>query len=283
MVKERTSEMYNRITLLGNAQDAGRPQFGCTGNCCEDARKDRSLARMPVSLGLHGNDFGIVETTRCIGDQLAMVGNPDISDIWLTHAHLGHIEGLGQFGRESINLKNVSLHCSESVLNYVKNHLIWQKLFDRGNFSSASFASDAVIPIEVPHRARDFDTHALFFRGISNNLLFLPDHDTWGATLSSLEHDSPRAWFQSLDADIVLLDGTFWDDHELKNRVQTNVPHPPVSQSLELLGNREDGDPRIIFIHLNHTNPLHYPDSEQYQQVNEMGWEVGTEGMEFVL
>jgi len=105
----------------------------------------------------------------------------------------------------------------------------------------------------------------------------------WGATLSSLEHDNPRAWFQSLDADIVLLDGTFWDDHELKNRVQTNVPHPPVSQSLELLGNREDGDPRIVFIHLNHTNPLHYPDSEQYQQVNEMGWEVGTEGMEFVL
>ncbi len=283
MVKERTSEMYNRITLLGNAQDAGRPQFGCTDNCCEDARKDRSLARMPVSLGLHGKDFGIVETTRCIGDQLAMVGNPDISDIWLTHAHLGHIEGLGQFGRESINLKNVSLHCSEPVLNYGKNHLIWQKLFDRGNFSSASFASDAVIPIEVPHRARDFDTHALFFRGISNNLLFLPDHDTWGATLSFLEHDNPRAWFQSLDADIVLLDGTFWDDHELKNRVQTNVPHPPVSKSLELLGNRQDGDPRIVFIHLNHTNPLHYPDSEQYQQVNEMGWEVGTEGMEFVL
>jgi hypothetical protein len=35
-------------------------------------------------------------------------------------------------------------------------------VFDRGNFSSASFASDTVIPIEVPHRARDFDTHALF-------------------------------------------------------------------------------------------------------------------------
>ena len=78
MVKERASKMYNKITLLGNAQDAGRPQFGCTDNCCDDARKDRSLARMPVSLGLHGNDFGIVETTRCIGDQLAMVGNPDI-------------------------------------------------------------------------------------------------------------------------------------------------------------------------------------------------------------
>ena len=283
MVKERASKMYNKITLLGNAQDAGRPQFGCTDNCCEDARKDRSLARMPVSLGLHGNDFGIVETTRCIGDQLAMVGNPDISDIWLTHAHLGHIEGLGQFGRESINLKNVRLHCSDSVLNYVKNHPTWQKLFDRGNFSSAGFASDAVIPIAVPHRASDFDTHALFFRGVSNNLLFLPDHDTWGATLSSLGHDNPKAWFQSLDADIVLLDGTFWDENELKNRVQTNVPHPPVSQSLELLGNREDGDPRIIFIHLNHTNPLHYSDSDQYQQVNEMGWEVGTEGMEFVL
>ncbi|MEC8997553.1 MAG: hypothetical protein VYE80_03700, partial [Candidatus Thermoplasmatota archaeon] len=68
-----------------------------------------------------------------------------------------------------------------------------------------------------------------------------------------------------------------------KNRVQTNVPHPPVSQSLEILGNRQGDDPRIVFIHLNHTNPLHYPDSEQNQQVQGMGWEVGVEGMEFEL
>ena len=59
------------------------------------------------------------------------------------------------------------------------------------------------------------------------------------------------------------------------------MPHPLVSETLDLIGRREDGDPRIIFIHLNHTNPLHYRDSEEYLQVEQMGWEVGEEGMEF--
>lgn len=275
--------MYNRITLLGNAQDAGRPQFGCTNSCCEDSRNDASLVRKPVALGLHGDSFGMVEATRCIGDQLAMIGNPTIKDLWLTHAHLGHVEGLGQFGRESINLKNVKLHCSNSVLDFVKDHPIWEKLFGRGNLSVGKYSSENIVPIKVPHRAEDFDTHALLFKGANNNILFLPDHDTWDETLSLVGHDNPRDWFKSMGADIVLLDGTFWSDDELQSRIQTDVPHPPVSETLDLLGKRQDEDPRVIFIHLNHTNPLHYSDSEQYQQVYNIGWEVGVEGMEFEL
>ena len=53
--------MYDRIKLLGNAQDAGRPQIGCTQKCCTDARKNSSLSRMPVSLGLEGETYGLVE------------------------------------------------------------------------------------------------------------------------------------------------------------------------------------------------------------------------------
>ena len=96
--------MYNKITLLGNAQDAGRPQVGCTQKCCEDARKDYHLLRNPVSLGLHGDSFGIVEITKSLTNQLSMVGNPELSEVWLTHAHLGHIEGLGQLGLSLIHI-----------------------------------------------------------------------------------------------------------------------------------------------------------------------------------
>ena len=109
--------MYNKITLLGNAQDAGRPQIGCTEECCEDARKYPNLVRNPVSLGLHGEEFGIVETTKSLANQLGMVNNPDLSEIWLTHAHLGHIEGLGQLGKEALNSKNIKLRCSESIVD----------------------------------------------------------------------------------------------------------------------------------------------------------------------
>ena len=275
--------MYDRVTLLGNAQDAGRPQLGCTQKCCEDARQNTDISRMPVSLGLQGEQFGIVEATRCIGDQMALMGNSQMSEIWLTHAHLGHIEGLGQFGREALNSKNIKLRCSDSVVDYTMNHPIWKKLIERGNLTFAKFQSKNIIPIEVPHRAKDFDTHALLFKGKNNNLLFLPDHDTWEETLELVGYDNPKEWFSSLDVDVVLLDGTFWNTNELKTRVQSRVPHPSVTETIDLIGDRKENDPRIIFIHLNHTNPLHYPDSEEYQKLASLGWEVGEEGMEFNL
>ena len=283
MAKKGTAKMYDRITLLGNAQDAGRPQLGCTEKCCEDARRNTDLSRMPVSLGLQGEKFGIVEATRCIGTQLSLLDNSQISELWLTHAHLGHIEGLGQFGRESLNSKNVKLRCSDSVVDYVMKHPIWKKLIERGNLTFDKFKSDNIIPIEVPHRARDFDTHALLFKGQNNNIFFLPDHDTWEKTLEFERYENPREWFSSLDANIILLDGTFWDSNELKGRIQADVPHPPVSETIDIIGRREDGDPRVIFIHLNHTNPLHYPNSPEYQKLSDLGWEVGEEGMEFNL
>lgn len=275
--------MYERITLLGNAQDAGRPQLGCTQKCCEDARCNTELSRMPVSLGLHGEQFGIVEATRCIEEQLALMGNPQLSEVWLTHAHLGHIEGLGQFGKESLNSKNIKLRCSNSVMDYVMAHPIWKKLIIRGNLTFAEYFSEQIVPLKVPHRSQDFDTYALFFNGKKNNVLFLPDHDTWKETLDIVGFESPKDWFNSLNVDIVLLDGTFWNSDELKTRVQANVPHPTVSETLDLIGERSKEDPRIIFIHLNHTNPLHYPDSEEYQKVDKMGWEIGYQGMEFDL
>ena len=283
MVKKGTAKMYDRITLLGNAQDAGRPQLGCTEKCCEDARRNTDLSRMPVSLGLHGEQFGIVEATRCIGDQITLMGNLPISEVWLTHAHLGHIEGLGQFGRESFNSKNVKLRCSDSVVDYVMKHPIWKKLIERGNLTFDKFKSDTIVPIEVPHRAQDFDTHAILFKGKNNNILFLPDHDTWEKTLDFVEYNNPKEWFSSLDANIILLDGTFWNSNELKGRIQADVPHPTVSETLDFIGERSENDPRVIFIHLNHTNPLHYPNSDEYQKVTSLGWEVGEEGMELNL
>ncbi len=275
--------MYDRIKLLGNAQDAGRPQIGCTQKCCTDARKNSSLSRMPVSLGLQGETYGLVEATKSIGNQLSLMDDVMIDELWLTHAHLGHIEGLGQFGREALNSKNIKLRCSDSVVDYTMNHPIWKKLIERGNLTFAKFQSENIIPIEVPHRARDFDTHAILFKGQNNNIFFLPDHDTWEKTLDFVGYDNPREWFSSLDASIILLDGTFWDSNELKGRIQADVLHPPVSETLDLIGRREEGDPRIIFIHLNHTNPLHYPDSPEYQKLLDLGWEVGEEGMEFKL
>ena len=279
---EKNFKMYNKITLLGNAQDAGRPQVGCTQKCCEDARKDGNLLRNPVSLGLHGDSFGIVEITKSLTNQLGMIDNPELSEVWLTHAHLGHIEGLGQLGKEALNSSEIKLRCSKSVMDYILKHPIWKKLVDRRNIIFSKFGTNSVIPLKVPHRSKDFDTHAFLIKG-KNNILFLPDHDSWSKTLKFVGHDNPLDWFNEIEADIVLLDGTFWDESELKYRKQENVPHPTVMNTLELIGEKKDYSPRVVFIHLNHTNPLHYTNSSAYLKVKQMGWEVGIEGMEFEI
>ena len=117
--------------------------------------------------------------------------------------------------------------------------------------------------------------HAYLIKA-EKTLLFLPDHDTWQETLR--EHDL-RAWLNHLEVDIALIDGTFFSADELTHRSQDDVPHPPVEQTLQMLGERREGDGEVVFIHLNHTNPLCSDDSP----VTELGWKVGKEGMSFSL
>jgi pyrroloquinoline quinone biosynthesis protein B len=86
-----------------------------------------------------------------------------------------------------------------------------------------------------------------------------------------------------MQIDIALLDGTFWSKDELGGRDQSKVPHPPVFQTLNMLGNREDGDPEVYFTHLNHTNPLYDAEGEQMKQVTSLGWKVAQQGQRFTL
>ena len=72
-----------------------------------------------------------------------------------------------------------------------------------------------------------------------------------------------REFLLKFEVDIALIDGTFWSSDELSGRFQHEVPHPPVSQTLEMLGSKNQGDPDIFFIHLNHTNPLYFDGAER--------------------
>ena len=48
---------------------------------------------------------------------------------------------------------------------------------------------------------------------------------------------------QTLKVDIALVDRTFWSADELSGRSQSEVPHPPVAETLERLGSRQETDP----------------------------------------
>ena len=278
-----------KVTLLGIAQDGGRPQAGCNKSCCVSIQRDNWS--YPVSLGIVGDDGKghLIEASRYLTDQLEIWGNNEISDVWLTHAHLGHVDGLGLFGKETMGKIGLNLHLSASMLNLVHNNPFWKSLLDQKVFKPNQFSNGEIIDtesrfaiqaIQVPHRDELSDMHAFLVKGEKKNLLFLPDHDTWEETLKFHEVDTIRAFLAKYSVDIALIDGTFWSSNELFGRFQHEVPHPPVSLTVEMLGERREDDPEILFIHLNHTNPL-YLDGEERKFVIDLGWQIGEQGMIF--
>jgi pyrroloquinoline quinone biosynthesis protein B len=88
-------------------------------------------------------------------------------------------------------------------------------------------------------------------------------------------------------ADLVLLDGTFWDDAEpvrlgIGPRTATAMGHVPITGpggSLERLASL--GGPRRVYTHLNNTNPVLLERSAERRAVEAAGVEVGEDGMQF--
>lgn len=280
------------LTLLGTGQDGGVPQAGCGCANCLAAFEDGGRRRYPVAVGVRDAAGGmhLIEATRALPDQLQVWARalgletpvrPD--SVLLTHAHLGHIEGLGQFGREAMGMANVPLVASDSVHQVLDRRGVLEP-FDwisvSGDAERKNLDNEGVrfefIPI--PHRDDASDTHAILISGGQNRVLFLPDHDDWGQTLAAVGHSGPRSWFESLRLTHVLIDATFWSGEELPGRDLSEVPHPFVEDTLARMGRRQSGDPEVHLIHLNHSNPLNNPDSPQRRAVEVAGWFVGSRG-----
>ena len=276
------------VTLLGIAQDGGRPQPGCTRSCCQGLTEDDY--RSPVALGIQtsGGTTLLVEATRDLGRQLRMIGNPSIDHLFITHAHLGHVDGLGLFGRETMSARNIKLHCSPSMQALIEATPAWNQLLKQNVLEPSTFPQveidDVIVEfIPVPHRAELSDMHATIIRGEEKSLLFLPDHDSWDQTLELHGCESIRAFLRKFNIDVALLDGTFWSGGELQGRDMSVVPHPTVEESLYRLGLRREDDPDIHFIHLNHTNLLYNSHSDASRQLEASGWSIGYETQRFTL
>jgi len=88
-------------------------------------------------------------------------------------------------------------------------------------------------------------------------------------------------------SDLVLFDGTFWSDDELRAvrpgaRKAREMNHVPISGgSLDLL--RQSPARRKIYTHINNTNPILMPGSTERIQVEHAGVEIACDGLEVVV
>lgn len=298
--------MALRVVVLGSAQDGGLPQMAATHP------NDTEAARQP-KLRRTGAGLAVVQGAHC----LFLDASPDLrTQYWdclmpayegsgggfgmdgvvLTHAHMGHYLGLAHLGKESANAQQLPCYCTQLMADFLSQNAPWSQLVAIGNLLPVVVpAARAASSLEegtfepwpglkvrlflVPHRAEFTDTVGI---SINEKLLYIPDIDQWddweGVALEEVKRH-----------EISLVDATFYSKAEVEmlRRSYASIAHPPVEVSLELLAahvrEKSESNPaggnRVIFTHLNHSNPLVMPGSAERAHVTSLGFEVAEDGM----
>lgn len=284
-----------RLVILGTAQDGGLPHAGCHCERCTRARREPGFARRVASLGIvlpASQRVFLVDATPDLPAQLETlaryrpaagerVDRSFLAGIFLTHAHIGHYLGLAQLGFEVMHTEGVPVYATPRLAAFLRDNGPWSQLVRLGEIvpKETPPASPVVLgegvsvtSLPVPHRDEYSDTVAYVISGPRSRVLYVPDTDAW------------RSWERPLaevldGIDVALLDGTFYSGDELPGRDVSKVPHPLIRDTVELLAPRVvAGTLRVLFIHLNHSNPALVADSAARRELESKGFAVAADG-----
>ncbi len=280
------------VVILGSAQDGGVPHAGCLCAHCRVARRDPAARRRPASLGVRvGDAWLIIDATSAFEEQLHMLwGRRPASaghdaeryrppeTVIISHAHTGHYTGLWLLDKSVLAAQSVNVLAPPLTAALLSANEPWSAMMRDGYIELAALEWEqprellpgvSISPIEVPHRSEwPTDTAAFQITGDAASLLYLPDIDFW----DEWKLDVAEA---VAGVDIAILDGSFWDAP-----TSPDVPHPPVRETMDRLQAIADaGGCRIIFTHLNHSNPLVGDGTPERAELVRRGYEVAYDGM----
>lgn len=275
------------IIVLGTIQDAGSPHAGCTKDCCKNLFSKPDPTRMVVSLGLidPANKLNFLfEATPDLPRQMKLLKTyspfrqeETPNGIFLTHAHIGHYSGLMYLGRESMNAKSTPVYAMPKMQEFLEKNGPWSQLVSLRNIAIQGLKNLEpqrlsphlqVTPLQVPHRDEFSETVGYRIEGPNKSALFIPDIDKW-------ERWSLDIVAEIKKVDYAFLDATFYDNAELNYRNMSEIPHPFVVESMQRFKDLPASEKqKIYFIHLNHTNPLLNPQSQQMKELKKNGFQV---------
>lgn len=291
---QQTKKPY--LYVLGTLQDGGMPHLGCSKEHCTQLLEHPDPSKKVVSLGLvlpRNKETYLFEATPDIVSQVTILqkeipNNNSIipNGIFITHAHLGHYTGLAYLGKEALGAKNVKVFAMPKMEAMLKKNTPWDLLVQQNNIALYPIDNEqeitlkegvTIIPILVPHRDERSETVGYKIVGPQKTALFIPDINKWNLWEKDFVKEIERV-------DYAFIDATFFDAEEIGYRDLSQIPHPFVVETINIL------DPlpakqknKIYFIHLNHTNPLLNPASNASILVKQKGYRVAKFGNRFPL
>ncbi len=218
--------------------------------------------------------------------QVAADGAYILNGVFLTHAHIGHYVGIMHFGHEAMGAHGIPVYTMPRMHDYLSTNGPWDQLVRFENIALQAMQDGEaeqfgeqlrVTPFLVPHRDEYSETVGYRIDGPNKSAVFIPDIEKWDRWETDI-----RDVIRSVD--YALLDATFFADGELPGRDMSQIGHPFVAESMALFKDMTDEEKsRVIFIHMNHTNPLLIDGSKERAIVTKHGFKFAYEGMRLDL
>jgi len=259
-----------KLRFLGTAQDGGIPQAGCScDNCLTHRRTVASIALLSDSEAIV---IDITPDFRRQWSELSNLYRVKFKAAFLTHAHWGHYGGLPMLGKEAWNIKELPLYVSPRFSKFIQSNEPFRTLVTNGNIFIHEIIADEdnkfnISAINVPHRQDFTDTYAFKFELNGKRVIYIPCVDYFDDEMINTIRSH----------DLAILDGTFYSDNELPNRDINKIPHPRVKDTMSKLKDVAD---KIIFTHMNHSNPIVDPLNKFRLELETDGFRVAEDGLE---
>ncbi len=303
-----------RAVVLGSAAGGGFPQWNCACALCRLARAGdpRASARTQCSIAVSADDENwiVLNAAPELSAQIARTPalhpkgqgrHSPIAAVVLTGAEIDAIAGLLSL-REG---HSFALYAGLDVLDVIATNPIFRALPEARvprrklildietmltgaegrslGLTIKAFVVPGKIPLfaengEDPGRSDDGTTIGLEIRSENSCMFFVPGC----AAMTDALRERLRG------ADLVLFDGTLWDDNEMVDaglstktgarmgHMSINGPNGTMAAFVGL------GVKRRLFIHLNNTNPALLTDAPERRALEAEGWEVAFDGMELL-
>ncbi len=301
------------VHVLGAGAGGGFPQWNCNCRNCAGVRQGTLKAtprtQSSIALSANGRDWLLVNASPDVRQQLnrrspLRQGNTHraapFGAILLIDSQIDHSAGL-LILREGDPLE---LYCTDPVYNDLTTGFPVLKMLEHycgvnrhridagdGSFAIPQIPGLRFTALPIESKAPPYSPHRHDGHPGDNIALWVEDEQTGGKLFYAPGMGAADATIDTYlrQADCLLVDGTFWSEHEMQ---ELGLGDKPARSMGHLPQSGDDGlmalvapltGARKVLIHINNTNPILQEDSPQRARLDEAGIEVAYDGMDIHL